>query len=327
VPWTKIEADTIRGEHVPEKTVLEVTPQQAGHRLDVFLSHNMTGVSRTAVQEWIRTGAVLVNGKTAKPRYETRAGDVIEAVQPEPEPSFLVAEQIPLQIVYEDESLAVVDKPAGMVVHPGAGVKRGTLANALLYHFNEVSHALTERPGIVHRLDKDTSGLLVVARNEQVHDYLARQFQRREVDKHYLALVHGRLDQESDFIEVPLGRDFRSRTRISVRTRKPRAARTEYHVIRRFQDFTHVRVILHTGRTHQIRVHFQYLKHPVVGDRTYGAGTRALVKDAQLASIIERLDRHFLHAAHLAFTHPDGRRLAFDSPLPLELAELMNRLE
>ncbi len=314
--------------HVPEKTILEVKPEQAGNRLDLFLAHSLGGVSRTAVQEWIRAGAVLVNGKIAKPRYETKAGDLVQTIQPEAEPTSLIAEQIPLQIVYEDESLAVVDKPAGMVVHPGAGVRRGTLANALLYHFSEVSQSGTERPGIVHRLDKDTSGLLVVARNEQVHDYLARQFQRREVDKYYLALVYGRLDQEAGMIEVPLGRDFRVRTRISVRTRKPRAARTEYQVLRRFTAFTYVRVILHTGRTHQIRVHFQYLKHPVVGDGTYGpAAARALVKDAQLASIIDRLGRHFLHATHLAFTHPDGRRLAFDSPLPLELAQLMNRLE
>jgi len=312
---------------MPDKIVLEVTREQAGSRLDVFVAHNLNGASRTAVQEWIKTGAVLVNGKTAKPRYETRAGDRVETLRPEPEPTSLMPEQIPLKIVYEDDSLAVVDKPAGMVVHPGAGIRHGTLANALLFHFSQISQSQTERPGIVHRLDKGTSGLLVVARNEQVHEFLARQFQRREVAKQYIALVHGRLAQDSGIVEVPLGRDFRSRTRISVRTRRPRQARTEYQVLRRFASFTLVRVILHTGRTHQIRVHFQYLKHPVVGDQTYGGAVRNHVKNTQLASLIERLGRYFLHATHLAFVHPDGRRLAFDSPLPTELADLMNRLE
>lgn len=284
------------------------------------------------IQAWIRAERVHVDGQATKAGYSLRPGEEVEIDPPPAEPCQLVPEPIPLKIVYEDEWLVVVDKPAGMVVHPGAGVSHGTLANALLYHFGQLSQGGTERPGIVHRLDKATSGLLVVAKNEQVHEELAGQFRRREVEKHYLGLVYGHLEKKKGVIQVPLGRDRTVRTRISTRSRKLREAVTEYEAVREFKHFSLLRVVLHTGRTHQIRVHLQHLKHPVVGDETYGGEPRRFLRGlpagAGLAKEIAGLGRHFLHAAFLAFTHPVGReRASFDSPLPPELAQFLARLE
>jgi len=285
------------------------------------------------IQAWIKAERVLVNGIVVKTGYQIRPGDQIEIDPPAPQPSELLPEPIPLNIVYEDEYLVVVDKPAGIVVHPGAGVSHGTLANALLYHFQQLSHhGGVERPGIVHRLDKATSGLLVVAKNEQVHEALAKQFRRREVEKHYLALVYGHLEKKKGMIEVPLGRDAVSRTRISTRSRKPREAITEYHVVRELRYFSVLKVILHTGRTHQIRVHLQHLKHPVVGDETYGGEPknflRASPASASICKEVRGLERHFLHATFLALKHPVRKeRVEFHSPLPTELAQFLARLE
>ncbi len=311
---------------------LTVDAADASQRLDRYLVSKLEGRSRSVIQAWIKLERVLVDGLAAKAGYSIRPGDEIEIDPPPVEPSQLLPEPIALNIVYEDEWLVVVDKPAGIVVHPGAGVSHGTLANALLYHFRQLSQGGTERPGIVHRLDKATSGLLVVAKNEQVHEDLAGQFRRREVEKHYSALVYGHLEKKKGVIQVPVGRDTSVRTRISTRSRKLREAITEYEVLRQLKYFSLLRVVLHTGRTHQIRVHLQHLNHPVVGDETYGGEPRrflgGLAASAALAREIARLGRHFLHAGFLAFQHPVRReRVNFESPLPSELAQFLARLE
>jgi len=249
-------------------------------------------------------------------------------VPPPPEPVRMVPEAIPLKIVYEDGTLVVVDKPAGLVVHPGTGNRQGTLANALLYHFQSISRSDTIRPGIVHRLDKATSGLMVVAKNDQAHEFLARQFKARQVEKRYLALVYGCLKKARGVIDVSLGRDPFVRTKISTRSRRARKALTRYETIRDYRDFTYLRIFPHTGRTHQIRVHFQYLGHPVVGDETYGGKAIQRVKDPDLIEPIQALNRYFLHAYSLAFVHPDrGEKVGFEIPLPDELAELLRALK
>jgi 23S rRNA pseudouridine1911/1915/1917 synthase len=240
----------------------------------------------------------------------------------------MVPEAIPLKIIHEDGTLVVVDKPAGLVVHPGTGNRQGTLANALLHHFQSISRSETIRPGIVHRLDKATSGLMVVAKNDQAHDFLARQFKDRQVEKHYLALVYGCLKERAGVIDVSLGRDPFVRTKMSTRSRRARKALTRYETIRVYRDFTYVRVYPQTGRTHQIRVHFQHLGHPVVGDETYGGKAIQRVKDPDLIAPIRSLKRYFLHAEFLAFVHPDsGEKVSFEIPLPDELAELLRALK
>jgi 23S rRNA pseudouridine1911/1915/1917 synthase len=311
---------------------LTVDAADAHQRLDRYLAARLEGRSRSVIQAWIKAERVRVDGEATKAGYSIRPGEVIEIDPPPVEPSRLLPEPIPLNIVYEDEWLVVVDKPAGIVVHPGAGVSHGTLANALLYHFQQLSQGGTERPGIVHRLDKATSGLLVVAKHEQVHEALAGQFRRREVEKHYQALVYGHLERKKGVIQVPLGRDTALRTRISTRSRKLREAVTEYEVVRQLKYFSLLRVVLQTGRTHQIRVHLQYLRHPVVGDETYGGEPRRFLRGlpagATLVKQVTSLGRHFLHAGFLAFQHPVcGERVSFDSPLPVELAEFLACLE
>ena len=312
----------------PDRFIFKVAPDETPERLDVYLSKRLQGPSRSAIQGWIRSGAVLVDGASSKPGYQVRAGETIVACPPPPAPSELTPEALPLKIVYEDQWLAVIDKPAGLVVHPGAGIARGTLANALLYHFRQLRADQTIRPGIVHRLDKDTSGLLVVAKDERTHEALARQFQRREVEKRYVALVYGRLPSKQGTIDAALGRDPSSRTRISTRSRRPRQAITDYTVTREFARFSLLDVTLHTGRTHQIRAHMQYIRHPVVGDTTYGGDPRAFLQQPALIRDIQALGRHFLHAGKLVIFHPGlERRMIFESALPRELAQFLERLE
>jgi 23S rRNA pseudouridine1911/1915/1917 synthase len=312
----------------PEPITITVGEDEARLRLDVYLSRRLADRSRSTIQGWIKSGQVLVDGAASKPGYQVRAGEIIRVSPPAPAPSELLAEPLPLDIVYEDPWLVVVNKPAGLVVHPGAGVSRGTLANALAYHFGQLSQGQTVRPGIVHRLDKNTSGLLVVAKDDRTHELLARQFQRREVEKRYIALVYGHLPKKQGAIDAPLGRDPASRTRISTRSRRPREAITEYEVRREFARFSLLDVTLRTGRTHQIRVHLQHLKHPVVGDETYGGHPRAFLQQPGLVRDIQALGRQFLHAAHLSFFHPAlERRMTFEASLPPELAQLLERLE
>jgi 23S rRNA pseudouridine1911/1915/1917 synthase len=230
-------------------------------------------------------------------------------------------------MVYEDDTLVVVNKPAGLVVHPAAGIQTGTLANALAYHFQQLPNATTVRPGIVHRLDRDTSGLLVVAKTDAALENLSDQFRARSVYKLYAALVHGRVASDSGRIEQPLSRDPSNRTRMAV-VRGGRSALSIYRVARRFNRFTLLDVELKTGRTHQIRVHLAWLKHPVVGDETYGGGRDNSIQDPKLKSLIRGLNRQFLHAEKLAFTHPaTGDRVQFHSPLPPELSNLLTEIK
>ncbi len=311
---------------------LKVEAECAELRLDVFLAQKLDEVSRSRLRRWIQLGQVSVNGHPQKPKYLVRAGDEISLLIPAPEPSVMVSEAIPLDIVYEDDALIVVDKASGMVVHPGAGNPTGTLANALLHHFQRISRRDTIRPGIVHRLDKATSGLLVVAKSERVHELLAEQFKRRKVEKEYLALLHGRLEKREGVIDLAVGRDPWARTRISTRSRRARPALTQYRVIRSLcgggTTFSYVRVTLHTGRTHQVRVHFQSLGHPVVGDGTYGERADQKIKEDHLLQAVRGLGRHFLHATLLSFEHPgSGQRVRFESPLPEDLEELLSILE
>jgi 23S rRNA pseudouridine1911/1915/1917 synthase len=296
--------------------------------LDAFLAGQIDGWSRARLQRLIEDEEVLINGKPVKASYKLRAGDEIEVELSAPPAASFTPEAIPLEIIFEDDSLIVVNKPAGLVVHPAAGIHSGTLANALAYHFQKLSTRAGEiRPGIVHRLDKDTSGLMVVAKNEATHENLADQFRAREVFKSYVALVHGVVKQESGRIEQPIARDPRTRIRMAV-VAAGRGALSLYRVRRRFKSFTLLDVELKTGRTHQIRVHLSWLKHPVVGDEVYGGGRDKTVLDVRLRAAIRKLRRQFLHAERLGFRHPtSGESLQFVAPLPEGLANLLAELD
>jgi 23S rRNA pseudouridine1911/1915/1917 synthase len=305
-----------------------VADVDAGTRLDAYLAARINDWSRARLQRLIEDGDVLINGQTTKSSYKLRATDEIEAELTPLASSRFTPENIPIEIIYEDDEVVVVNKAAGMVVHPAAGLPSGTLANALAFHFQQLStRAGAVRPGIVHRLDRDTSGLIVVAKTESAHENLADQFRAREVFKSYVALVHGRVAEESGSIEQPIARDTRNRTRMGV-VRGGRPSLSLYRVRRRFERFTLLDVEIKTGRTHQIRVHLQWLKHPVVGDAVYGDGRDKTVIDVRLRSKIASLNRQFLHAERLGFRHPrTGERLRFTAPLPLDLANLLDELE
>jgi 23S rRNA pseudouridine1911/1915/1917 synthase len=322
------EAD-VEVEPAPENETITVTVNdtEAGVRLDSYLAGHIEGWSRARLQRLIESGDVLVNTKVAKPAYKVSAGDEIEVeLAPSPASEF-TPENIPLNIVFEDDDLLVINKPAGLVVHPAAGINSGTLANALAFHFQQLSNSGSIRPGIVHRLDKDTSGLLVAAKTESVHENLSDQFRSRQVFKSYVALVYGVVKQESGRIEQPLARDPRNRTRMAV-VPGGRGALSLFHVRRSYGAFTLLDVELKTGRTHQIRVHLAWLKHPVVGDELYSGGRDNSVQDVQLRARIRKLNRQFLHAERLSFSHPrTNRRMEFCAPLPSELKGLLEELE
>lgn len=310
-----------------ETLTLRVAPEDAGARLDAYLAAHITDWSRTRIQRLIEDDEVLIGGRTSKPSYKLRAGDVIEAeLTPPPTVSF-APEDIAVEIVYEDDDLVVVNKPAGLVVHPAAGVQSGTLANALAYHFQKLSNrAGVSRPGIVHRLDRDTSGLMVVAKNETAHENLTNQFRAREVFKSYVALAHGRITEDGGRIEQPIARDPRHRTRMAVR-QGGRTALSLFRVRYRYERFTLLDVEIRTGRTHQIRVHLAWLKHPVVGDEIYNGGRDKTVPDARLRARIKALGRQFLHAEQIGFRHPrTNQELCFNAPLPQELTEFLESL-
>ena len=304
--------------------IFKISSEEAGLRLDAFLASQIAGWSRVRLQRLIEAEDVLVNGKPSKPSYKLREQDEIEVELVAPPTETFTPENIPVDIVYEDTTLIVVNKPAGLVVHPAASTASGTLANALAYHFQQLPDAGTGvRPGIVHRLDRDTSGLLVVAKTEAALEDLSDQFRDRTVFKSYVALVHGRLPASSGRIDQPIARDPTNRTRMAV-VRGGRSALTLYRVKRSFERFTLLDVELKTGRTHQIRVHLAWLKHPVAGDETYGAGRDNTIQDPRLRARIRNLGRHFLHAEKLGFIHPETREpVKFESPLPAELADLL----
>jgi 23S rRNA pseudouridine1911/1915/1917 synthase len=313
----------------PQETLtFHVAPEDVGVRLDAYLATRIAGWSRARLQRLIDAEDVLVNGKPAKPSYKLRENDELEVELTAPAAASFTPEPIPIEIVYEDETLVVVNKPAGLVVHPAAGIHSGTLANALAYHFQQLPDSgAGVRPGIVHRLDRDTSGLLVVAKTEAALEHLSDQFRDRTVFKSYVALVHGRVNTDSGRIDQPLARDASNRTRMAV-VRGGRSALSLYRVRQRFNRFTVLDVELKTGRTHQIRVHLAWLKHPVVGDETYGGGRDNTIQDAKLRAHVRNLGRHFLHAEKLAFTHPrTHERVEFSSPLPAQLAQLLTEIE
>jgi len=301
-----------------------VTTENAGERLDAFLASHIDGWSRSRLQRLIEDEDVLVNGRAAKPSYKLHEHDDIEVELASLPSQAFIPEDIPIDVIYEDDDVIVVNKPAGMVVHPAAGNESGTLANALAFHFQKLSTAGgTVRPGIVHRLDKGTSGLLLVAKNESAHEKLADQFRAREVYKSYVALVHGQVANETAEIDQPIARDPRHRTRMAV-VRSGRSALSSYRVRQRFDRFTLLDVELKTGRTHQIRVHLAWLKHPVAGDEVYGSGRDKTVTDPRVRGRLAKLGRQFLHAEKLGFRHPHTKeQLKFTAALPAELTDLL----
>jgi 23S rRNA pseudouridine1911/1915/1917 synthase len=300
----------------------------AGERLDRWLAARLPDQSRARLKALIDSGQALLDGKAVKASHRLRPGERIALAIPEPAPALPQPEDIPLRVVYEDAQLVVVDKPAGLVVHPGAGRASGTLVNALLHRVRGLSGVGgVLRPGIVHRLDRGTSGLMVVAKDDETHRALARQFARREVEKEYLALVLGVPAPRQGELTAPIGRDPLHRKRMSVRAPRGRPARTGYRVVETFDGAALLRVRLHTGRTHQIRVHLASLGHPVAGDAVYGAGRRPSPRRAASREALGSLERPALHAARLGFEHPARReRLAFESPLPEDLADVLRRL-
>jgi 23S rRNA pseudouridine1911/1915/1917 synthase len=323
----------------PRLRQLTVPEEADGQRLDLFLAQQLSEVSRSRVQVLLQQGSVLIDGKQAKASRKVRSGENISILgDPQPPPLRAMAEAIPLEIVYEDADLAVVNKPAGMMVHAGSGAtddarNRGTLVNALLHHLQQLSSTSGPlRPGIVHRLDKQTSGLIVVAKNDATHARLSSMFARRQVRKLYIALVQGELVQERGTVNASISRDSIRRTRMTTRREGGRTAVSHWQVLRRihgpYGSFTLVSVRIETGRTHQIRVHMASLGHPVVGDTLYGAPS-AIAPLAVAAGRLPRLvlPRNFLHAAELEFAHPgSGEPLSLVSNLPADLKQFMAQL-
>jgi len=332
--------------------VLQPDSNDIGKRLDAFLTERVEGWSRARLKRLIDDGDVLVNGSEAKASYKLRDADEIEVELSEVQTARFEPENIPLNIVFEDEYLAVINKPAGMIVHPGAGVTSGTLANAIAWHFwsepPAVAGGLTQpgidpmhltrnrqpsatadgsdRVGIVHRLDKDTSGLIVIAKNEEVHEALSEQFRDREVEKSYVALVHGSIRENKGKIDRPIARDRRNRLKMTV-SQTGRGALTLWKVRQRFEKFTLLDVEIKTGRTHQIRVHLASINHPVVGDAIYNEGRDNTTSDIQIRQAIQKLGRQFLHAEKLSFMHPKtGEMLSFTADLPAELKQFLDLL-
>jgi 23S rRNA pseudouridine1911/1915/1917 synthase len=302
-----------------------IEPERAGERLDRYLASHFPDLSRSRIQALIEEGRVVVDGAARKPSHHLIAGELIAVEIPPPPATGVEPEPIPLDILYQDHDVAVVSKPAGMIVHPGAGAASGTLVSALLSRFGG-SGGLSSvggplRPGIVHRLDKDTSGALVIALNDAAHKHLVEQFSRRLVHKTYVALLHGKIKGDRGIVDMPIARDLRRRSRMTARRREGRAARTDWHVLLRLDGFTLVEADLHTGRTHQIRVHFSALGCPVVGDTLYGAPRQERVGSVALPE----LGRNFLHAAHVVFSQPHtGTPIDVRASLPRELRDYLS---
>jgi 23S rRNA pseudouridine1911/1915/1917 synthase len=327
---------------------ISVQSAHAGQRLDQFLASHLV-VSRARVQELIREEKIFLDGAPAKSSLRLRGGEQIRIVGPAERPPLrAIAEDIPLDIVYEDDDLALVNKPAGMVVHAGAGGtddarNHGTLVNALLHHFASLSEVGGDtRPGIVHRLDKETSGLIVIAKNDEAHRELAAQFARREIKKTYTALIHGWVKKDRGTISASISRDRVRRTRMTTRTSGGREAVSHYAVDRRidtpYGKFTLLQVKIDTGRTHQLRVHMASLGHPIVGDSLYGAAKQIRITDSarsknrapreQQFPLVVSLPRNFLHAARLEFAHPrTGKTISLQAPFPKELQDFLATLQ
>jgi 23S rRNA pseudouridine1911/1915/1917 synthase len=307
---------------------LTVEETGSGERLDRFLAAHLPDLSRARLQALIASGLVLLDAREARPAARLKPGQEIEIRVPEPLPAKPQPEDIPLTIVHEDRWLLVIDKPPGLVVHPGAGVSQGTLVNALLHRSSDLSGiGGVLRPGIVHRLDRGPSGLIVVAKDDGTHRALSTAFASRNVQKEYLALVVGVPKKPQGTITAPIGRDPVNRKRMSVRSSKAREARSTYQLERAFHGAALVRVGLHTGRTHQIRVHLSSIGHPVAGDRTYGGDRLPTSLPPQTREALSLLRRPALHAARLGFPHPGtGTWAAFESPLPMDIEAVLERL-
>mgnify|MGYP001041278945 CR=1 FL=1 len=302
-----------------EPVELVLSEREEGIRLDKVLAERLPDLTRTAIQRLLEEELVLINGKPAAKNRKGRAGDSVAVRIPDPEPLCLQAENVPLDIVYEDDDLLVVNKPQGMVVHPAPGNYQGTLVNALLAHCGTSLSGINGviRPGIVHRIDKDTSGLLMVAKNDFAHQGLARQIKEHSFRREYEAVVAGRMKQESGVVNAPIGRHPIDRKKMAVTEKNSKEAVTYFRVIAEYPGYTHIRLRLETGRTHQIRVHMAYLGHPVAGDPVYGPQKPDLGLKGQC-----------LHARLIGFVHPrDGRYLEFESPLPDYFARLLIKLE
>jgi len=301
---------------------LVVAPEQDGARLDTFLTGALPDRSRSQIQKLIKDGHVTGPLKAIRASALVKAGQTFELDLPAPVEAKAAAEDLPLSILYEDADLVVIDKAAGMVVHPAAGHSSGTVVNALLHHVDDLSGVGGElRPGIVHRLDRGTSGVMVVAKHDASHQELARQFHDREVEKEYIALVWG-LVQQGRRIDAPIGRDPGDRQKMSTRARRARSAVTRVTKAEHLRGVSLLHVAIATGRTHQIRVHLSAIGHPIVGDPTYGGVHRRVANDVRA---VQRLARPFLHAARIAFTHPiEGRQMEFASPLPDDLQSVLD---
>lgn len=300
---------------------IEITLEPTGDRIDKALAAAYPEMSRAQWQRLIKDGAVTIEDESVKPKYKVDAPITVVAVLPPTEDTELVAQNIPLEILYEDGDLLAINKPAGMVVHPAVGHESGTLVNAVLYHCgDELSISHEKRPGIVHRLDKDTSGVILVAKNDKALDFLQQQFKTRTIKKEYLALVEGHIQPESALIDAPIGRDVRQRKKMAVirpnSSATSRPAQTQYKLEMEYDEFALVRCFPHTGRTHQIRVHLAYIGYPIVGDDVYGRRKQRI-----------KLNRHFLHAAKITFQRPsDGETISCEAPLPSALQHVLKQI-
>ncbi len=301
-------------------------------RLDRYLANRIPVHSRTFWQKLIREGAVTVNGRPTKPSYEVSRGDVIKLSYPEPVKSKLMPEDLPIDVIYEDDAIIVINKPPGIVVHPAPGHMTGTLVNALLFHCDELSPAEDDqRTGVVHRLDKDTSGVILFAKKEDAHQYVAWQFEHRKVEKEYAAIVEGEVEFDSDLIDLPIAKDLHDPLRMTIHE-YGRESTTEYEVVERFRSYTHIVARPKTGRTHQIRVHLASIGHPVLGDVTYGRSGDRLYLSHLLGRDVEPdeepiIARQALHARSLAIRHPYTKQIVrFLAPLPRDMREVLIEL-
>lgn len=299
--------------------IFTVSAEQAGIRIDVAVADLTEELTRSGVQRLLKENLISVNGKPVEKNYKLKEGDLLQVTVPVPKALEAEAQDIPLSVVYEDADLLVVNKPKGMVVHPAPGNPDGTLVNALLYHCGESLSGINGviRPGIVHRIDKDTSGLLVVAKNDAAHLGLAEQIKAHSFTREYQAVVHGNLREETGTIHAPIGRSPKDRKKMAVTEKNSRDAVTHYQVLARYPGFTHVKCTLETGRTHQIRVHMAYIGHPVAGDPVYGP-----------KNTLKNLNGQCLHAGKIGFVHPrTGEYLEFEAPLPDYFLRILRALE
>lgn len=298
-------------------------------RLDIFLSQKLPELTRSRIKKLIEDGQASLNNKPAKAGVKIKAGDQIGITIPAPQPIKAEPEKIPLDIVYEDRHIIVINKPHGFAVHPGAGRAKGTLVNALLYHCKDLSGiggAL--RPGIVHRIDKDTSGVLVVAKTDKSHQFLSKQFKEHSIKRKYLALVWGMVKNDEGTIDLPIGRHVSERKKMSVRTSRGRRAVTHYKVIKRFDNFTLIEATLETGRTHQIRVHLSAIHHPVAGDPVYGKKNMPSGLSPKLTILLKNLKRQALHAQTLGIIHPETQKyMEWTAPMPDDMKGIITVLE